>query len=83
MGYLGILEYSPELLKTLSERELTYGDPLEVEIRGNSIEAVEKIVSCLPTTGWNAIQVDFYLWELTKKFKLSHIPIHRTKSIYY
>ncbi|KAG0010455.1 hypothetical protein BGZ80_001467 [Entomortierella chlamydospora] len=38
------LQYSPELLETLDRGEmLPYGSPLEVEIRGNSIWAVELI----------------------------------------
>eukprot|EP00842_Homolaphlyctis_polyrhiza_P002680 jgi/Hompol1/3412/HPOL_003230-RA len=74
------------------------GHPYEVEIRGCSIWAVELLVSLIrrkmrdqPTRfkiredQVNPIIVDFYLWDEAYKNQaaMAHIPIHRTRSIYY
>jgi hypothetical protein len=72
-----------------AEYLLRRGDPFEVEIRGVSIHAVELLVSeirrLFPTTTINAIILDFYLWDLAKETEteMNHVPIHRTRSIYY
>ncbi|KAJ9079940.1 hypothetical protein DSO57_1030365 [Entomophthora muscae] len=103
--YLGVLEYSQELLSKLKSPDphLASGDPMEVEIRGNSIWAVELIcqklkpspsdnpsaadqsLTAYSSSQWNAILIDFYLWEFAKfnSDALSHIPIHRTRSCFY
>jgi hypothetical protein len=75
---------------------LQRGDPMEVEIRGCSIHAVELLVKEINKyikkephayrhSRINAIIVDFYLWDLAKETEeeMNHIPIHRTRSIYY
>ena len=76
---------------------LPYGHPLEVEIRGCSIWAVEQLVEeikslvsrsptfSMPLDQLNPIIVDFYLWDEAFKNQgaMEHLPIHRTRSIYY
>ena len=43
--YFGVLTYTPELVEALNTGLLENGSELEVEIRGCSIEAVERIVA--------------------------------------
>ncbi|KAL2918505.1 hypothetical protein HK105_201906 [Polyrhizophydium stewartii] len=77
---------------------ITGGHPYEVEIRGCSIWAVELLVAMireriakdpskytLRADQINPIIVDFYLWDEAYKNQaaMAHIPIHRTRSIYY
>jgi hypothetical protein len=101
--YHGILEYSDELMRILethaayhsradidsntTESLMAYGDPLEVEIRGCSIWALECVRQRLEKLGnpMNSILLDFYLWDFTSenREKLSVVPFHRTRSIYY
>lgn len=95
MVHLGVLEYSQKLLSKLrsTDPHLASGHPMEVEIRGNSIWGVELVCQALkklpsskhPAVPWNAILIDFYLWEFAKHNAgaLSPIPIHRTRSCFY
>jgi hypothetical protein len=77
---------------------LKRGDPMEVEIRGASIHAVELLVPKIRkkiledplnyqihANDVNAIILDFYLWDIAKEKEdeMKHIPIHYTRSIYY
>ncbi|KAJ2463603.1 hypothetical protein GGI03_003736 [Coemansia sp. RSA 2337] len=63
------------------------GHPWEIEIRGNSIWAVECIKRCIEESGTpvNAILLDFYLWDYSKEYakEMQEIPIHLTRSINY
>ncbi|RKP23574.1 UPF0553 protein C9orf64-like protein [Syncephalis pseudoplumigaleata] len=98
LAYLGLLQYSADLHAHLeADRPLDYGSRLEVEIRGNSIWAVEQLRQCmlvarsqsasssssLPPI--NAILLDFYLWDFAKDNAqaLCNVPVHRTRSIFY
>jgi hypothetical protein len=89
--YFETILYSPELHQKLSQsnEELASGSELELEIRIQSILAVElvryELVKTNPQTPWNPILIDFYLWGFAKFFKedLENYPIHRTRSIYY
>ncbi|XP_071816725.1 queuosine 5'-phosphate N-glycosylase/hydrolase-like isoform X2 [Apostichopus japonicus] len=95
LNYFGILEYSDVLMKALREDEISNGDPLELEIRGCSIWAVELILKAVrkkaQTNGGkalanvNSVVVDFYLWDYSKDHwqDMKHIPIHRLRSTYY
>ncbi|XP_033114697.1 queuosine salvage protein-like [Anneissia japonica] len=95
LNYFGVLEYSTALMEDLkSFRLFTPGERLEVEIRGNSIWAVELIMeklrqvqesSVLDGVHLNAVIVDFYLWNFSKDHwaDMQHIPIHRIRSICY
>jgi hypothetical protein len=92
-----ILKQHEEYHKTSIENPIEFNDPtkylvsgsdIEVEIRGNSVYAVELIVNHIRKSGFkdvNAIIVDFYLWDITKEREkeLMDVPIHRTRSIYY
>ena len=70
---------------------LESGDPLEVEIRGCSIEAVERIVTKVneklksEDKSVNAIQMDNFLWGFRreKAEEMLKFPYHRVRSIYY
>ncbi|KAI8069348.1 hypothetical protein BC940DRAFT_236848 [Gongronella butleri] len=87
--HLGLLKYSPALISKLQGREnLSSGCQLEVEIRGNSIWAVElarqSIVRRYPGTHINAILIDFYIWDLAKEIQNDMtLPTHRTRSWFY
>ncbi|KAJ2852182.1 hypothetical protein IWW36_000562 [Coemansia brasiliensis] len=66
---------------------LPSGHPWEVEIRGNSIWAVERIRQEIAASGANvnAILIDFYMWDYAKAHpeSMHSIPIHLTRCIYY
>lgn len=92
LAFFGVLKYSPQLQLLLQKGDLLpHGHPLEVEIRGCSIWAVESILRLIKTKyhgnsrDLNAIILDFYLWDYAKlkEESLTHIPIHHTRSIYY
>lgn len=61
----------------------------EIEIRGCSIAAIECLkkhiseIAC--TTRVNSVLIDFALWDLakTKSEELKHIPIHKTRTMFY
>jgi len=91
--HLGCLEYSEELTKKLKEHvPLPSGCNEEVEIRGNSIWAVEllrrdiqkMIIEQKLDMNINAILLDFYIWDYAKEIQGQvDIPTHRTRSVYY
>ncbi|XP_071960740.1 queuosine 5'-phosphate N-glycosylase/hydrolase-like [Antedon mediterranea] len=95
LNYLGVLEYSAALMDDLkSSRLFTPGEDLEVEIRGNSIWAVELIIDKIrqkqgdkevEDRNLNAVIVDFYLWDFSKDHwaDMKHIPIHKIRSTNY
>ncbi|XP_053277666.1 queuosine salvage protein [Pleuronectes platessa] len=93
--YLGVLRYSDTLMQILKKGELLCsGDRREVEIRGCSIWSVELIKDQLcklvqerdgETCHINSAIIDFYLWPYAKQHhkEMAHIPVHRTRCIYY
>jgi hypothetical protein len=91
--HLGCLEYSEELTEKLKEHvPLPSGCNEEVEIRGNSIWAVEllrrdiqkMIIEQKLDMKINAILLDFYIWDYAKEIQGQvDIPTHRTRSVYY
>ena len=83
LAALGMIEYDNFTLKRI-ENEIEHNDPLEIEIRGNSIHSVEVLKGYLQELGVIAtsITLDFYLWKYAKTRKLD-IPIHKTRCIYY
>ena len=92
LQYFGAFFYSDELMKMLqSNAILSSGDPLEVEIRGCSIEAVSRIVqkinAKLESSGKkvNDIQIDNFLWGFRreKAKEMEKFPYHKVRSIYY
>ncbi|PIA16506.1 hypothetical protein COEREDRAFT_81173 [Coemansia reversa NRRL 1564] len=66
---------------------LPSGHPWELEIRGNSIWAVEQICRHIRASGHNvnAILIDFYMWDYAKEHTtaMRAIPIHLTRSKFY
>ena len=70
-----------------SGQHLQSGDPKEVEIRGCSIEATERIVKRIHelSVPMNSIQVDNFLWGLRREKveEMEAFPFHRVRSIYY
>eukprot|EP00835_Amoeboradix_gromovi_P004604 NODE_368_length_10016_cov_0.215791.p6 type:complete len:158 gc:universal NODE_368_length_10016_cov_0.215791:7015-7488(+) len=81
---LGMLEYDENALYRIEKEELQHNDPLELEIRGNSIYSVELLKRCLKDYGIvaSSITLDFYLWKYAKERTLK-APVHRTRSIFY
>ncbi|KAI9480878.1 MAG: hypothetical protein EXX96DRAFT_481288 [Benjaminiella poitrasii] len=86
---LGLLSYSPVLIDKLKNREnFPSGCEDEVEIRGNSIWAVElvrqRISQLEPTLTINAILIDFYVWDMAKEIQdQMTVPTHCTRSCFY
>jgi len=91
LAYFKILEYSDELTTVLTQNQLLpNGSRMEVEIRANSIWAVEVLRKEILAQGvkietLNAITLDFYLWDLAQEVKeeIRHTPVHKTRSIFY
>lgn len=94
--HLGVLRYSDELMKLLSEgKELENGSCEEVEIRGCTIWACEMICEelrkrsesdlLLKATTINPILVDYFLWDYRREHRkeTDSTPFHRTRCIYY
>jgi hypothetical protein len=89
---LGILHYSDELLEKLgsgrrlndrNENVVVFGRE-EVEIRASSILAVDRVRQRLGSDSpWNAILIDFYLWNYTKTIDRSAYPFHRVRTLFY
>lgn len=64
---------------------LDYGCPMEVEIRAAMIQAVEMISAQLQETEHklNAVEVDWFLWQVGEKCKDELVGHHRVYSIFY
>ena len=97
LAYLGALRYSPELMALLkAEHVFASGDPMEVEIRGCSIAAVERVVAAarqmaaeagrpVSDAFLNSIAVDNFLWGYRRDHvkETSAVPYHKVRCIYY
>lgn len=92
--YFGVLKYSEYLYnKLLSGEPLHSGCKEEIEIRGCSIEAVERIKKAVleliknnnVSAICNSIIIDHFLWMYRRDNKddLDKIPFHKVISIYY
>ncbi len=83
---LGILRYAPALAEKVDQRVLLApGSPEEVEIRANTIRAVELMRRELQGRGRNlkAFEIDWLLWNMGQKDRFREKPYHRTLTIYY
>ena len=83
---LGILRYNPTLANRVDSHELLpAGSPEEVEIRANTIWAVETIRRELRQTGKDlkAHEIDWLLWKMGQEEQYRAKPYHRTKTTYY
>ncbi|XP_071443580.1 queuosine 5'-phosphate N-glycosylase/hydrolase-like [Hetaerina americana] len=96
--HFAALEYASDLMERLRNDEvLQNGSPEEVEIRGCTVEAVERITEKLkehyvksgggdsPNAIMNATQVDHFLWNFRREYagQLECIPFHKSRCIYY
>ena len=69
----GILEYSEALRNRISKKEiLECGSREELEIRANTIYAVEKLIKEINSIRMgvdpvNAVQMDYHLWKMARK----------------
>ncbi|KAJ1370437.1 hypothetical protein KIN20_032162 [Parelaphostrongylus tenuis] len=96
LAYLGVLEYSKELMDMLKRgHRFPSGCPEETELRGASIWACELIVieirKLQESEGSavgpvHAMDVDIFLWTYRRSHAVEieqKVPFHRTRSIYY
>lgn len=82
---LGILVYGPELAARVDAgRPIPAKSPEEVEIRANTIWAVEYLRQELARHGATLLpyQVDWLLWERSQR-EPGRTPHHRTLTVYY
>ena len=97
LQYFGAFRYSDELIKELNKPDhiMEHGSIYEVEIRGCSIEAVNRIVTTTQklieaqksniSQHLNCIIVDYFLWGFRreKADEMTQFPYHKVRSIYY
>lgn len=96
--YFGAIKYSDRLLEQLRHNpHLERGGREECEIRAASIWSVELVrrralelfkernITINAESPFNAIVIDFYLWDYAKAHssKMDYIPIHKTLTIFY
>jgi hypothetical protein len=88
------MTYSPELIRQITGGQLENGSEAEVEIRGCSIAAVERIVArtkvmmkeeTLDFPFVNSALVDYFLWGFRREIaeEMEQFPYHKTRSIFY
>lgn len=84
LRHRGILKYSPNLARKVDYYEpIPAGSPEEVEIRANTVWAVELIRQELKNLNLRAFEIDWILWDLGQKSKFKEKAHHRTLTIYY
>ena len=86
LRHFSILRYEPELAEKVDRQILLEaGGREEVEIRANTIVAVERIREALERQGsrLHAFQIDAYLWNLGQEAAYRIKPYHRTATIFY
>jgi hypothetical protein len=86
LHHLGILDYAPQLTRKIDTREVfAAGSPEEVEIRANTVWAVELLREELGRRGRKllAIELDWLLWGLGQQEGFKGEPYHRAVTIFY
>jgi hypothetical protein len=86
LRHIGVLRYEKTLAQKVDHHTLLgAGSPEEVEIRANTIWAVELIRQELLRQGKNlkAIEIDWILWNLGQQEDYRKYPYHRTLTIFY
>jgi hypothetical protein len=86
LRHLGILHYEKALAQKVDRQTcLDSGSPEEVEIRANTVWAVELIRRELLQAGHHlsAFEIDWILWNLGQKEAFRLKPHHRTVTIFY
>jgi hypothetical protein len=84
--HVGILRYAQALAKKVDQKMLlTSGSPDEVEIRANTIWAVELMRQQLEQTGGRlrAFEIDWILWNMGQDLAFKARPYHRTVTVFY
>ena len=82
----GILQYTDALAQKVDHGVLLEAaSPEEVEIRANTVWAVERIRQELVRRGMNlrSFELDGVLWNLGQKPEFTRKPYHRTVTIFY
>jgi hypothetical protein len=83
---VGVLQYESSLAEKVDRLiMLAPGSPEEVEIRANTVLAVELIKEELERVGkkLKAYEIDWLLWNLGQDDRFRKKPYHRTLSIFY
>ncbi len=83
---LGILEYADQLAKTIDSKiELPHGSDEEVEIRANTIWAVEYMKEEIQrqSPDVTSMEIDGYLWQASQEKPVDEKPYHRTRTTAY
>jgi hypothetical protein len=86
LRHLGVFVYTPELAQKIDQKiHLEAGSPEEVEIRANTVWAVERIRREIERMGreLKAFEIDWILWNLGQDPAFKVKPYHRTVTIYY
>ena len=86
LRHVGIFQYAPALANSVDQWiHIEPGSPDEVEIRANTIWAVELIRRELARLGkrLKAFEIDWILWNLGQKDEFRAKPYHRTMTIFY
>ena len=83
---MGILTYSPTLASAIDGyMELPWGGEQEVELRAQTVVAVDMLQQELKLKGLDllVLECDWLLWQKGEDLKDEILPHHRTLSIYY
>ena len=86
LRHLGIFDYAQPLAEKVDQEiYLEAGSTEEIEIRANTIWAVELIRQELERMGkgLRAFEIDWILWNLGQRAEFKVKPYHRTMSIFY
>lgn len=86
LRHLGIFHYSPALAEKIDHQTcLEPGSPEEVEIRANTICAVERMRRELADTDnpLRAFEIDWVLWHMGQDPGFKIKPYHRTVTMFY
>ncbi|MBU1975628.1 MAG: queuosine salvage family protein [Nanoarchaeota archaeon] len=79
-----ILEYSEALANKIDKKiEINPGSNQEIEIRANTVWAVELMKQAINDPNVTATDIDHYLWIQGQKKEESDKPYHRTRTIFY
>jgi len=86
LAHIGILEYGDNIKNFITNKfVLAHGGSHEIEIRANTVVAVEKLKNELNKLDvkYNSVEIDWLLWQKGEEQKKDIIPHHRTLSIFY
>ncbi len=77
-----------ECIQVANKQEIMPGSSEEIEIRGCTIAAVDRLCAAIEATFGaaatpHALQLDWWLWERGERTRGTAAPHHRTHTIYY